>query len=134
MGHPPQNIQATNGRQTNGSSTVSSVSDIKDQSLSMFGNAGHTVMDGTSPAHVDAQGNPRPWNIYTTVTIPGEGTFPSIDFAAIDQHESEESTITPEQMSAAVSALQQAFRDTYGNAAADQASKPPLNQCTTQPC
>jgi hypothetical protein len=47
-----------------------------------------------------------------------------IDKAAIDEHEAEESTISPEQRAAAVSALQQVFRDTYGNAAADQAIKP----------
>jgi hypothetical protein len=88
--------------------TPTNVSQINDKSLYMFGDAAHTVADGTSPAHVDAQGNPLPWN--------------PMDFRA---HEAAESTITPEQMDNAVTAVQQAFQDTYGQAAAQQAATPP---------
>jgi RHS repeat-associated protein len=88
-----------------------STSEIKDNSLSMFGNAAHTVGDGTSPAHVDAQGNPLPWNPYSP--------------SAVEAHEAAESTISPEQMNNAVAAVQQAFKDTYGQAATQQAATPP---------
>ena len=90
--------------------TPANASDINDKSLSAFGEAAHTVADGTSPAHVDSQGNPLPWNPYS----PSE----------VEAHEAAESTITPEQMNNAVNALQQAFQDTYGEAAAKQAVTP----------
>jgi RHS repeat-associated protein len=117
--HLAQDVQATNGRNTNGNPTPSSTSDIKDGSLSLFGNAAHTVADGTSPAHVDAQGNPLPWN----------PTSPS----GVEAHEAAESTITPEQMNNAVTALQGAFQTTYGQAAAQQAATPPQPQKDKQP-
>jgi hypothetical protein len=91
--------------------TPAKASDINDKSLSLFGNAGHTVMDSTSPAHVDPQGNPLPWNPYSP--------------SAVKAHEAAESTISDDQMAKAVGALQQAFQDTYGPAAAQQASTPP---------
>jgi len=109
--HLAQDVQATNGRNTNGNPTPSDVSDIKDGSLSLFGNAAHTVADGTSPAHVDAQGNPLPWDPYSP--------------SGVEAHEAAESTITPEQMNNAVTALQGAFQTTYGQAAAQQAATPP---------
>ena len=87
--------------------TPTSTSDINDKSLYMFGNAAHTVTDGTSSEHVDAQGNPLPWNPW--------------DLPAVLAHRNGESTITPEQMDDAVAAVQQAFQDTYGQAAAQQA-------------
>jgi hypothetical protein len=109
--HLAQVIQGTNGRSTNGNQTPSNVSDIKDQSLQMFGNAAHTVADGTSPQHVDAQGNPLPWN--------------PLSPSGVEAHIQGEATITPEQMNSAVTAVQQAFKDTYGQAAAQQATTPP---------
>jgi hypothetical protein len=91
--------------------TPTSTSDIKDKSLDMFGNAAHTVADGTSPAHVDAQGDPLPWN--------------PLSPSGVEAHVETEATITPEQMNSAVTAVQQAFQDTYGQAAAQQATTPP---------
>jgi hypothetical protein len=91
--------------------TPSSASEINDKSLYMFGNAAHTVADGTSPEHVDSQGNPLPWN--------------PLSPSGVEAHVEGEATITPEQMSSAVTAVQQAFQDTYGQAAAQQATTPP---------
>lgn len=87
------------------------VSDINDQSLSMFGNAAHTVADGISPAHTDSQGNPLPWDPYSP--------------SAVKAHEAEESTISDDEMTKAVNALQQAFQNTYGQTAEQQATTPP---------
>jgi RHS repeat-associated protein len=109
--HLAQDVQATNGRNTNGNPTPSSTSDIKDGSLSLFGNAAHAVADGTSPAHVDAQGNPLPWN--------------PLSPSGVEAHDAAESTITTEQMNNAVTALQGAFQTTYGQTAAQQAATPP---------
>jgi RHS repeat-associated protein len=91
--------------------TPTGVSQIKDLSLSYFGDAAHTVADGTSPAHVDAQGNPLPWN--------------PLSPSGVEAHVEGEATITPEQMGNAVTAVQKAFQDTYGQAAAQQAVTPP---------
>ena len=91
--------------------TPTNASDINDKSLYMFGNAAHTVADGTSPEHVDAQGNPLPWN--------------PLSPSGVEAHVEGEATITPEQMNSAVTAVQQAFQDTYGQAAAQQATTPP---------
>jgi RHS repeat-associated protein len=101
--------------------TPTKASDINDKSLGDFGKAGHTVTDGTSPAHVDSAGNPKDWN--GIPTNPLSPTFGS-DMAAIEQHNSEEATISPEQLETAVKALQQAFTNTYGQAAAQQATTP----------
>jgi hypothetical protein len=90
--------------------TPTNASDINDKSLSAFGEAAHTVADGTSPAHVDPQGNPLPWDPYS--------------LSEVQAHDAAESTITPEQMNNAVNALQQAFQDTYGEAVAKQAVTP----------
>jgi hypothetical protein len=89
-----------------------SSSEINDKSLYMFGNAAHTVADGTSPEHVDAQGNPLPWN--------------PLSPSGVEAHIEGEATITPEQMGNAVTAVQKAFQDTYGQGAAQQAVTPPL--------
>jgi RHS repeat-associated protein len=91
--------------------TPTNTSDINDKSLYMFGNAAHTVADGTSPEHVDAQGNPMPWN--------------PLSPSGVEAHIEGEATITPVQMNSAVTAVQQAFQDTYGQAAAQQAATPP---------
>ena len=87
-----------------------SVSQITNSSLGYFGIAAHTVADGTSPEHVDAQSNPLPWD-------------PS-DLASVIAHDSGESTISPEQMGGTVEALHQFFRDTFGDEAARQAETP----------
>jgi hypothetical protein len=45
--------------------------------------------------------------------------------AAVEQHNAEEATISPEQMDAAVKAVQKAFLDTYGEAALKEATTHP---------
>jgi hypothetical protein len=69
------------------------------------------VADGTSPAHVDAQGNPLPWDPYSP--------------SAVKAHEEAESTISSDEMDAAINALRKAFQQTYGQTAAQQAATPP---------
>jgi RHS repeat-associated protein len=91
--------------------TPADASKINDRSLDMFGNAAHTVADGTSPAHVDAQGNPLPWDPYSP--------------SAVKAHEEAESTISSDEMDAAINALRKAFQQTYGQTAAQQAATPP---------
>jgi len=91
--------------------TPTNALDINDKSLSAFGEAAHTLSDGTSPAHVDPQGNPLPWDPYS--------------YSEVQAHDAAEATITPEQMNNAVNILQQAFQATYGEAAAKQAAAPP---------
>lgn len=87
-----------------------------EQSLTLFGKALHTKTDGTSPAHVDQEGNPRDWN--GIPLTPG-------DVEAIKKHKSEEATITPEQMDSAVKAARDLFRETYGEQALQNAITPP---------
>ena len=89
------------------------LSDINDNSMVDFGKAGHTVLDGSSPAHVDADGNPREWNVF--------------DYPGIQAHEAEEgwSALTPERETAAIDALRQAFANTYGADLLQQAITPP---------
>jgi RHS repeat-associated protein len=91
--------------------TPADASKINDRSLSMFGNAAHTVADGTSPAHVDAQGNPLPWDEFSP--------------SAVKAHKEAESTISPDEMDAAINALRKAFQNTYGQTAEQQAATPP---------
>jgi hypothetical protein len=90
--------------------TPADASKINDRLLGMFGNAAHTVADGTSPAHVDPQGNPLPWDPYSP--------------SAVSAHEAAESTISSDEMDAAVNAMRAAFQNTYGQAAAQQAATP----------
>lgn len=81
-------------------------------SLWNVGLAIHTATDGTSPAHVDADGNPRDW----------AGIPTSLDEAhAIEQHEAEEAHPTDSQMDAAVDAARQVYRNVFGDSAADAA-------------
>jgi hypothetical protein len=94
--------------------TPNKASDIKDKSLKDFGEALHAVTDGTSPAHVDANGNPRPWD-----------GLQSPNSAAVTQHEAEEANPTDQQMNNAVNAAQQTFKNTYGEGAQQQAITPP---------
>jgi hypothetical protein len=96
--------------------TPQNVSQINNNSLTDVGNAIHTATDGTSPAHVDANGNPRDWN--GIPVTPGE-------VKAVQQHEAEEANPTDAQMNSAVDAARQVFKDTYGDAAYQQAIKPP---------
>ena len=102
--------QASQGKATN------RASDISDASLREFGRALHTLTDGTSPAHVDGRGDPRDWS-GLPVSFGG--------YATVTQHNAEESSMSPHELQNAVSAAQGAFRQTYGNATAQQAiSKP----------
>jgi hypothetical protein len=92
------------------------VGEIKPAALNEFGQALHTVTDRTSPAHTNQNGNPREWS--GIPVTPGE-------INAAQQHADEEANITPEQMNTAVNAAREAFRQTFGQAAHDQATKPP---------
>ena len=94
-----------------------SLDQITPGSLGRFGEGGHTVMDGTSPAHVDAQGNPLEWNPYS--------------ISGVQAHEAAEATISPAQMDTAVGALRQAFANVYGADIARQAATAP--QATPSP-
>jgi hypothetical protein len=78
----------------------SKASDINVKSLKDFGEAFHIVTDGTSPAHVDANGNPRPWD-----GIP----VTKSEYQA-EQHEAEEANPTDQQMNNAVDAARQALK------------------------
>jgi RHS repeat-associated protein len=103
--------QEENYAKENQGGTPKNVADINDSSLSAFGDAAHTVADGTSPAHVDPNGDPLPWSPYT--------------WSGVKAHEKAEGTISPEQMQKAVDALRAAFSDTYGPDAEQQAETPP---------
>jgi hypothetical protein len=91
--------------------TPTNTSYVNDKSLYIFGNVAHTVADGTSPEHVDAQGNPMSWN--------------PVSPSGVEAHFEGEATIAPEQMNSAVTAVQQLFQETYGQAAVQQAATPP---------
>jgi hypothetical protein len=100
--------------------TPANASEINDKSMKAFGNGAHTVADGTSPAHVDPQGNPLPWDPYSP--------------SAVKTHEAAEATITPDEMNNAVEKLRQAFQETYGQTAAQQAATQPPNPSQTSSC
>jgi len=89
---------------------------INNAALGEFGQALHTVEDRTSSAHTDANGNPRDWN-----GIPGTLS----GYEAVKQHEAEESTISPEQMNNSVQAARDAFGQTFGQKAEQEAQTPP---------
>jgi RHS repeat-associated protein len=89
---------------------------INNGALNEFGQALHTATDRTSPAHTDANGNPREWS--------GLPTSPS-EVTAVNQHVAEEATATPEQFEIAVIAAQQAFKTTFGDAAFQEATTVP---------
>lgn len=106
--------------------TPEHASEIQKGALDEFGQAGHTVTDRTSPAHTDANGNPRDWN--GIPTTPGQAEV-------VSQHEAEEATATPEQFENAVVAIQQAFKNTFGDAAFQEATtipNPPQNEQTKE--
>lgn len=90
------------------------VADISPAALSKFGEGMHTVMDRTSPAHTDANGDPRVGS--------GIPTTPS-EARAMRQHVDEEANITPDQMDAAVNACRESFGRTFGGAAEREAAK-----------
>lgn len=91
---------------------------INDKALTDFGKALHTATDGTSPAHVDQNGNPRDWNGLPDPVSPG-------DWHAVGQHKAEESSPTAAQLEIAIIAAQQAFRNTFGDAAFQDATTIP---------
>ena len=96
-----------------------SVSQIKPEAMKEFGEALHPVTDRTSPAHTDAEGNPRDWR--------GIPTTPS-EYSAARQHEREEATISPEQMKTAVGAARESFGRTFGLKALQEAITPPKQE------
>src|SRR5207253_3230169 len=67
-------------------------SQINNTALDEFGQALHTAADRTSPAHTDANGDPRDWN--GIPVTPGQ-------VAAVQEHEAEEANPTPEQFGGA---------------------------------
>jgi len=91
-------------------------SQINNTALDEFGQALHTAADRTSPAHTDANGDPRDWN--GIPVTPGQ-------VAAVQEHEAEEGNPTPEQFGGAVVAAQQAFKNTFGQAAFQDATTMP---------
>src|SRR5438876_5571790 len=91
-------------------------SQINNTALDEFGQALHTAADRTSPAHTDANGDPRDWN--GIPVTPGQ-------VAAVQEHEAEEANPTPEQVGGAVVAAQQAFKNTFGQAAFQDATTMP---------
>lgn len=100
---------------------------INNTALGEFGQALHTVEDRTSPAHTDANGNPREWS--GIPTTPGE-------IQAANQHTSEESTISNDQMNNSVQAARDAFGQTFGQKAlqeAETAPKPPEEKKKEEP-
>jgi hypothetical protein len=56
----------------------------KTAALQDFGVAMHPVMDSTSPAHTDAEGNPIPWCGYSG--CGGSWLHPSEKLAQVNQH------------------------------------------------
>src|SRR5205823_14778568 len=80
-------------------------SQINNTALDEFGQALHTAADRTSPAHTDANGDPRDWN--GIPVTPGQ-------VAAVQEHEAEEATPTPEKFGGAVVAAQLAFKNNFG--------------------
>ncbi|MGC2743574.1 MAG: RHS repeat-associated core domain-containing protein, partial [Candidatus Angelobacter sp.] len=104
--------------------TPAHAADINARSINEFTQAEHAVTDGTSPAHVDANGMPRDWN-----GIP----ITSGDWDKVHQHEAEEADPTPEQLNNAINTAQQAFKDSYGEQAYQEAITPPPSQKKEEP-
>ena len=89
----------------NDAGSIRDAKQIGDTSLGNFGQGLHTVADGTSPAHVDANGNPRSW--------PGLPTTPGQAKQELE-HKNEETHPSPQQMTNSVNAARAAFASTYG--------------------
>jgi hypothetical protein len=106
-------VKETQAKNDAGGNT-SHTQNIGDPSLNNFGQALHTTADGTSPAHVDADGNPRVWP-----GIPVTGP----ELKQVQQHEQEEAHPTSQQLQGAVGAARQAFAQTYGPRACQSAAE-----------
>jgi RHS repeat-associated protein len=94
--------------------TLEHASSINKSAMNEFGKALHTVEDRTSPAHTDATGNPREWN--------GIPTTPS-EVKDSQKHGDEEEVITPEELTDSVKAARDAFKETFGDKALQEAIK-----------
>jgi hypothetical protein len=94
--------------------TPEQASSINKNAMNEFGQALHTVEDRTSPAHTDANGNPREWN--------GIPTTPS-EAKDSQKHSNEEEAITPEELDDSVKAARDAFGETFGDKALTDAIK-----------
>jgi len=99
--------------------TPEHASQIKPKAMKEFGEALHPVTDQTSPAHTDANGNPRDWS--------GIPSTPS-EWKAFKRHEAEEATITPGQRDNAVGAARESFGRTFGQKALKDAITPPKQE------
>jgi RHS repeat-associated protein len=99
--------------------TPEHAADIKPAALNEFGQVAHTVSDRDSPAHTDAQGNPRDWNGLPTSKQ---------EWNDVQQHRLEEAIISPEEMERSIQDLRDAFEATFGSAALQEAitPRPPL--------
>jgi len=86
--------------------TAENTSQINDRALSAAGEAIHTATDATSPAHVDANGNPRDWG---GIPVVGSGSLHDTEV-----HMAEEANPTPTQFDNAVKAAQEQFREVFG--------------------
>jgi RHS repeat-associated protein len=106
----------TQAAQSAQGSSPQSVGDLRFLALADAGNAIHTATDGTSPAHVDANGNPRDWG-----GIPTSNS----ERAAASAHLAEEDQPTEAQMQSAVAAAQSVFSNAFGPEATMQAITPP---------
>lgn len=101
VGQKRADAQSAQGR------TAENTSQISDRALSAAGEAIHTATDSTSPAHVDANGNPRDWG---RIPVVGSG---SIHDAEV--HIAEEANPTPTQFDNAVKAAQDQFIKVFGS-------------------
>jgi hypothetical protein len=106
-------IKAKESQARSDNGKVSTAQGIGDPSLETFGQALHTSTDGTSPAHVDADGNPRVWQGLPITPSRVQSTLKHID---------EEAHPTQQQLNNAVNAARRAFGATYGASACAQAS------------
>lgn len=86
--------------------------------LKEFGQALHTVEDRTSPAHTDDNGNPRDWNGIPNPLSPSE-------VEAAGEHNQQEANITDDEMNNSVNEARDAFRQTFGDKAAQEAQTDP---------
>jgi RHS repeat-associated protein len=84
------------------------------KALGIVGGAIHTATDGTSPAHIDQNGDPRDW-----AGLPTSRR----DIDAIRQHAAEEANPTTEQMNAAVKAARDVYRAAFGRGLCESAAK-----------
>ncbi len=100
MNQKREDAQAAQGR------TAENTSQISDRALGAAGEAIHTATDATSPAHVDASGNPRDWG---GIPVVGSGSIHDAE-----AHNAEEANPTPAQFDNAVKAAQEQFKEVFG--------------------